>query len=304
MVKIHFLNVGHGDCIIIENFDTNRNTIIDINRNKEFDKITSEELKEQFNINHYNNCNSDLYILLESKGYNIKLTDPIEYLKKYKIFNVHRFISTHPHMDHISGIQTLYYQIGFTNIWISEHNWKPNESKLNENQKLDWEFYEELKNNESKVITRVKPLEGSTIEYLHKDGLKILSPNKELLKSNNANDLSYVILFEYANKKIIFGGDAEEKSWKYIDEKYGSELKNIDILKASHHGRNSGYYQPIVKKMNPRYTIVSVGKKPSTDASNKYRQYCDNVWSTRWKGNIVFEIHNNGEIEYNWEYER
>jgi hypothetical protein len=52
------------------------------------------------------------------------------------------------------------------------------------------------------------------------------------------------------------------------------------------------------------YTIVSVGKKPSRDASNKYRQYCDNVWSTRWKGNIVFEINSDGTWTYDTQYNR
>jgi hypothetical protein len=57
--------------------------------------------------------------------------------------------------------------------------------------------------------------------------------------------------------------------------------------------------------MSPQYTIVSVGKKPETDASNKYRQYCDNVWSTRWHGNIVLTIQPDGKAviapEYNLE---
>lgn len=42
MLKIHFLNVGHGDCIIIENFDTGRNTVIDINRTKEMDNSSKK----------------------------------------------------------------------------------------------------------------------------------------------------------------------------------------------------------------------------------------------------------------------
>ena len=299
MVKIHFLNVGHGDCIIIENFDTGRNTIIDINRSVDFDKTTSEELLKTFEMDY---CFNGICVALESKGYNIKLTDPIEYLKENNINNIHRFVSTHPHMDHISGLKDLYEEIYFRNIWITDHHWEPDKSKFSEKQEIDWEFYKKLKNNEIEDVTRVNPLEGSKIDYLPDDGLQILAPNKELLESSNANDLSYVILFKYAGRKIIFGGDAEEKTWKYIYENY--DLSNIDILKASHHGRDSGYYQPVVKVMSPKYTIVSVGKKPSTDASNKYRQYCNNVWSTRWKGNIVFTIHDDGKIDYKWEYER
>ena len=54
-----------------------------------------------------------------------------------------------------------------------------------------------------------------------------------------------------------------------------------------------------VSLMCPQYTIVSVGKKPETDASNKYRQYSDNVWSTRWRGNITLTINDDGKATIN-----
>ena len=78
---------------------------------------------------------------------------------------------------------------------------------------------------------------------------------------------------------------------------YGDKLK-CDVLKASHHGRDSGYHQEAVKAMSPTCTIVSVGKKPETDASNKYRQYSDVVWSTRWYGNMTLTIDNDGKMSW------
>ncbi len=116
--------------------------------------------------------------------------------------------------------------------------------------------------------------------------------------------MSYVLLIEHNGRKIVLGGDAEEDTWEYLVENYQEDLKDVDILKASHHGRDSGYYQQAVKLMNPEHTIVSVGKKPSTDASNKYRQYCDNVYSTRWNGNIIFEIDDYGNVSCEKQYER
>lgn len=43
-------------------------------------------------------------------------------------------------------------------------------------------------------------------------------------------------------------------------------------------------------------TVVSVGKKPETDVSNKYRQYSQEVWSTRWHGTITLHIDRSGFI--------
>ena len=116
--------------------------------------------------------------------------------------------------------------------------------------------------------------------------------------------MSYVLLIVYGKHKIVLGGDAEEDTWKFITEKYPKLIENVRILKASHHGRDSGYYQPAVKLMSPEFTIVSVGKKPSTDATNKYKQYSPNVFSTRWKGNILFELNADGTGTYTPQYDR
>jgi beta-lactamase superfamily II metal-dependent hydrolase len=209
-------------------------------------------------------------------------------------------------MDHISGIKALYDEIGFTNVWISSHVWSPDVSKLSASQKIDWDFYQKLKKNQIEGVTTIKPLEYDTRDFLASDGFKVLAPNQNILNqsNSNANHISYVLLLEYAGRKIVFGGDAENLTWEHISQIHNDKVKNIDILKASHHGRDSGYHQPSVKNMNPSYTIVSVGKKPSTDASNKYRTYSDNVWSTRWKGNIVFTFNNDGSGDFLTEYNR
>ncbi len=44
MIRIHFLNVGHGDCIVIEFKDSNRVAVIDINMTEDMDDSTKEEL--------------------------------------------------------------------------------------------------------------------------------------------------------------------------------------------------------------------------------------------------------------------
>jgi beta-lactamase superfamily II metal-dependent hydrolase len=100
-----------------------------------------------------------------------------------------------------------------------------------------------------------------------------------------------------ANRTIIFGGDAEQAAWESIFKKYGSGLK-CDVLKASHHGRDSGYHQEAVKAMSPGVTIISVGKKPDSDATNKYRKYSKKVWSTRWWGNLTLVVDNDGNMSW------
>jgi beta-lactamase superfamily II metal-dependent hydrolase len=78
---------------------------------------------------------------------------------------------------------------------------------------------------------------------------------------------------------------------------YGNHLKS-DFLKASHHGRDSGYHLAAVQRIAPSLTFVSVGRKPNTDASNKYRQQCLRVASTRYHGNIKLEIYDDGQFKW------
>jgi len=313
MLKIHFLNVGHGDCCIIEFLDSDRIAVVDINRTTEMDENSAKEIYQAL-VPSYNFLVEDDFItisqdVLEKAGYDIKLQDPLEYISKNNLGSIFRFISTHPHMDHLSGLYELKNIFGFTNIWVIKNSYEQDMNKLTESQKKDWELYKLFRDTSEREINGVyvvRPEERSEGQYYTEDGIQILAPNDKLKDGgdSNANKISYVLLIKHRGRKILLPGDAEEETWKYLVENYEAELANIDILKASHHGRDSGYYQPAVKLMAPTVTIVSVGKKPETDASNKYRQYSDHVWSTRWKGNIIFTISDDGKITYDTQCDR
>ncbi len=305
-MKIHFLNVGHGDCTLIE-FESRSTTMVDINIEKSMDEETLKEISKEYilvegTLFAYALHNKNGLNYLIEKGYNIKLQNPYDYLKKIKKESLFRFICTHPHEDHFSGISKLNKEYPITNLWLSK------ELFLSEFNTEDNIFYKDQFNSKSKLPTVLKLMENDSGKFWSDDGIQILSPNKELIelarKNKNPNQLSLVLLITYGEIKIILGGDAEKENWEYILENYEDEIKDITILKASHHGRDSGFYQDAVKVMKPKYTIVSVGKKPETDSTNKYRKYCNNVWSTRWKGNIVFDCDKNGTVEPKTEYER
>ena len=75
------------------------------------------------------------------------------------------------------------------------------------------------------------------------------------------------------------------------------DLKGVDVLKASHHGRKSGYYYPAVKEMSPWLTITSVTEKKH-DATNNYRRYSNHTVSLREKKDIKIEITDTGTLYY------
>jgi competence protein ComEC len=70
---------------------------------------------------------------------------------------------------------------------------------------------------------------------------------------------------------------------------FGPRLRST-VLKASHHGRDSGYDLEAARVIEPEAIVVSVGRKPDTDASGKYRGQYGSVRSTRFQGNVHLTI--------------
>lgn len=94
----------------------------------------------------------------------------------------------------------------------------------------------------------------------------------------------------------MLGGDATaDETWAEIYPQI--DMKGIDVLKASHHGRKTGYYQPAVQEMSPWLTITSVGEKEH-DATENYRRYSQYTVSLRRSGDIRITIEDDGTLVY------
>lgn len=329
---IHFLNVGHGDCTIIEHPD-GKYTVIDINNGENLDADSRREINATVATPRPHHLGLGLAGLglysqpglglraqpatLESHAapaYDVQLTDPVRFIStRYQNRPPFRYIQTHPDLDHMRGLAAL-IAAGHSpvNFWDSAHTKQPD---LQASDVADWNAYVELK-NASHGNTVLRLHRGAIGQFYNQNehgapgghGIEILSPFKELVNWANGNEkwneLSYVLRVRHAGRSIILGGDAEETAWSCILRDYGAANLKCDVLKASHHGRDSGYHQETVKAMSPLLTVVSVGKKPDTDASNKYRANSTDVWSTRWKGMITLTITDDGEIRYRTEYDR
>lgn len=235
--KIHFLNVLNGDCTIIEH-ETGRISVIDIcngNDSKEDEKENSNKKDNSTNpIDYLNNiCKS-----LDNKQ------ETLDYKP------VFRFILTHPDMDHMDGIKKLFNHflpIHPINFWDTNHNKDLSNDNFKKYKREDWEFYESIRQSQNNPKT-LHLHKGNKGEYYTNDGFEIISPSKnlveELKKSDKPdwNEISYVILHNVYNRKILYCGDSGNKAWKNImeDKKLLDRIRDIDILLAPHHGRKTG----------------------------------------------------------------
>lgn len=283
MLRIHFLNVGHGDCTIIEE-PCGGLTVIDINRvqtpsSKETDPL--DYLRELCDSRVDANRVRDFAYLREPR--------------RAKIIN--RFILTHPDMDHMRGIASLLesgYKIN--EFWDTNHNKVIKEFRT-EADKKDWLYYDSLRQGDFKNLVYILVRDDAHTFYWPNGRVSILSPTIHSIRranlTSNHNNHSYVLYIEHCGFKVILGGDAEREVWEEIALTYGSSLK-CHVLKASHHGRDSGYSIEALRCMLPATVILSVGRKPENDAHQKYRRLVRNVWSTRYWGTMVLEINAQG----------
>ena len=59
-----------------------------------------------------------------------------------------------------------------------------------------------------------------------------------------ANNTSIVFSLEWRGWKLLFPGDAEQESWKMMDEK--DVLEPVHVLKIAHHGSWNGTPQGVI----------------------------------------------------------
>lgn len=126
----------------------------------------------------------------------------------------------------------------------------------------------------------------------------------------STNDLSLAIFIQYAGVKILFPGDLEKAGWRALLRRadFCAELRNLDFLVASHHGRESGFCPELFNYRRPDSVIISdkpiehetqqmvpdyravIGRGVPVRTTNKRRH----VLTTRRDGWIQITVSDNG----------
>ena len=152
--------------------------------------------------------------------------------------------------------------------------------------------YNDLEKELIKVLEKKKIPYYSCIKELNIDNNKLYFLNNK--DYGNENDNSSVIYTELNNYKFLFMGDAGVGVEEDLIEKYN--LKDIDVLKVGHHGSKTSSSKIFIDEINPKYSIISVGK------NNRYGHPNDSVldnlngskiYRTDKDGSIMFKIQNN-----------
>ena len=277
MPIIHFLNVNEGDCSVIQHY-SGRVTVIDVcNARLETPKVEADSGRTA-------HTDSAVKGNFRQKNHPV---NPVDYLSTRGITSIWRYVQTHPDMDHMDGIKDLFAHFSPLNMWDTDNTKEMDESSWEKSpyREEDWNLYKRLRDlGSTSDPKRLTPLSGAKGQYWNVggdgssggDGLDILAPSQTLVdtanESGNFNDCSYVILYKFGNKKIVFSGDSDDKTWEHILENHEDDVTDIDLLVAPHHGRDSGRSYKFLDTLNPLLTLFG-------NASSKHLAY--SAWNNR-----------------------
>ena len=130
------------------------------------------------------------------------------------------------------------------------------------------------------------------VKNIHNYHLKIAEFTFNIYSLNNKldeNDDSLVIETEINGYKLLFMGDASAKSENYLLKKH--HFNNIDILKVAHHGSNTSTSPNFVKKVNPKYSLLSVGE------NNIYNHPSLTVLK-KLKNSVIYRTDKDGSVKF------
>ncbi len=212
-LKVHFIDVGQGDATLIQqiNQDNTYNMLIDAGNNGD-------------------------------GGY------LVEYLKDQGVKTLDYIIGTHPHSDHIGGLDDVIkgFQVGAIIM-----------PKVMANTRT---FEEVMEAVSDKGLSITSPVPGTSYP-LGEAEFTILAPNSDDYAS--LNDYSIANRIVFGSNSFIFTGDAEALSEEEILNNFNKRDLASDVFKLAHHGSSTSNTEDFLEAINPSYGIISCGQDNS-----------------------------------------
>jgi len=246
--SVHFIDVGQGDSILI--ISDKKNILIDAGETGKGDEV-------------------------------------LDYLAKQGVKKIDLLIATHPHSDHIGGMDDVINQLKIGKIVMPRLPDKLVPTTRTYTDVLQAVANKGLKITPSKV--------GMSFDF-GKGKLVILAPDGDFTDLNNT---SLIAKFTYDGKSFLLTGDVEKPAENAL--LISKQELSADVLKVPHHGSDTSTHKEFLGAVDPKYCVVSVGDNNKFNHPNKavlddIKASKAEVYRTDYDGSIVFTIEN-GEIK-------
>ncbi len=286
---VHFVDVGQGDCIMLELPDGTKG-IIDGGDNKSDSEEHIVEYAKSFIFDDTEDETFDFMIATHADADHIGGLDVV--LKNFQVNKVYR-----PKTFYINEKDNATAeQLAFTEQETALAAGQGFTTITNNNKKDTAVLYNFLslaysEPNCEVVFTEDKmEIKDDTTGYL----LRFYGPIKDTY--SDINNYSPVIICEYQGFSIALTGDAETQAEEDILAAY-PDLPNVDAMKLGHHGSGTSTTQAFLETLDPEYVFICVGEgnkynHPHEAVLERLKNYgiTDNIYRTDLLGDILFAI--------------
>ncbi|MFC4651990.1 DNA internalization-related competence protein ComEC/Rec2 [Lactococcus nasutitermitis] len=181
----------------------------------------------------------------------------IPYLKSEGVSTINHLILTHTDDDHVGDFVELASKIKIQEVDVSS------------GELTCPDFIDKLQ--KAKVPYHIIKV-GDKFPIFHSQ-LQILSSGYTKKGDNNDSIVTYG---NFYGQRFLFTGDLEQDGEKELLKNYPT-LK-VDVLKAGHHGSKTSSNPTFIKKIQPKLTLISVGKNnryghPNQETLNTFKKY-------------------------------
>lgn len=186
---------------------------------------------------------ADGHFMLIDAGEKVQGPVVVSYLKDQGVETLDYVIGTHPHSDHIGGMEAVIREFDVKKVILPE---KEHTTMVYENL---------LSAIADKNLKITLPKVGDRYE-LGDAVFLIISPGKDY--GDDLNNWSVGIELTYGKNRFVLCGDAEKE--EEADMVQQGVLEKADVLKLSHHGSKSSSSPGFMDAVQPSYGIISCGK--------------------------------------------
>ncbi len=279
--SVRFIDVGHGDCIYI-NFPDGKNMLIDTG---DYSQETVDLIEK-----HVKDSGKDC---------------------------IDRLLLTHVESDHTGSAAEIAKVIRIKQAYLPYVLQPDNfyRFSLAYNQLIS----SGTKIHHTKMLDRIIQGEDYFMVVLSPEPMDFLdSPYDDFNKTDTPtaeqiNATSAVVYLDYMGVRFLFTGDAtfgiEKKIIDYYEIGYferafpdlNIDLRDIDVLKVSHHGSQYNTGKDFLELLMPKYAVISCGVGtgfPSTNLLDRLKKTVPDckMFRTDVDGTILFRVDENGDV--------
>lgn len=203
-LQVHFIDVGQADCILLQ-------------------------------------CEGEA--MLVDAGNNDDGALVLKYLENAGVTYLNYAVGTHPHEDHIGGLDTVIRSIPIGKLMMPKA------------QTNTATFEDVLDAIEAQGLRVTAPKQGDSFTL---GSATVTAVHCYDAKTDRLNNVSLMFRVDFGETSFLLTGDAEKEAEQAVLDS-GVDIQ-CDVLKAGHHGSSTSSSRAFLDAVDPDYAVITCGK--------------------------------------------